>query len=74
MLRRSVVIPSAPTSGNRLLASEAPPWIDTMAMINKQMGSSAEDALAGVDADILMSLLFAFHSLGKTVEIWMRAV
>jgi hypothetical protein len=45
-----------------------------MAMINKQMGSSAEGALAGVDADILMSLLFAFHSLGKTVEIWMKAV
>lgn len=53
MKRRSVVMPSAPTIGNRLLANEAPLWIDTMAMINRQIGSSAEGALPEVGNDIL---------------------
>jgi hypothetical protein len=53
ILKRSVVMPSAPTSGNRLLAREAPLWMETIAMINRQIGSSVEDAFAVADEDIL---------------------
>lgn len=74
MKRRSVVMPSAPTIGNRLLANEAPLWIDTMAMINRQIGSSAEGALPEVGNDILNGFYAPFLSLEKTVETGMRAV
>ena len=37
--RRRAVVPSAPTSGNRFLASDAPLWIETMATSNKAMGT-----------------------------------
>ncbi|MNP81379.1 hypothetical protein D3C76_1797160 [compost metagenome] len=57
MLRRRVVMPSAPTSGNRLLANEAPLWIEIMAMISKHTGTSVEDALVVTDEDILSGLM-----------------
>src|SRR5690606_25203082 len=37
--RRRAVVPSAPTSGNRFLAREAPLWIETMATASRAMGT-----------------------------------
>jgi hypothetical protein len=36
-----------------------------MAIINKQIGTSVEDALAVADEDILKSLLWGSHYLGR---------
>ncbi|KPD33058.1 hypothetical protein AN404_09690 [Pediococcus acidilactici] len=39
-MRRSAVVPWAPTTGNMLLANEAPDWMEAMAISSKPMGNS----------------------------------
>lgn len=49
---RSAVVPSAPISGNRLLAKVAPIWIDTMAPSSAPIGKLVASAAAiGVDVN-----------------------
>ncbi|MNW05344.1 hypothetical protein D3C71_2015810 [compost metagenome] len=46
-IRRSVVVPWAPMSGNMLLANEAPDCIEAMAMSSRPIGKSVAARLRG---------------------------
>src|SRR5471032_885144 len=46
-IRRRVVVPWAPTMGNMLLASEAPDWMDAMAINSRPTGNNADARLRG---------------------------
>ncbi|GAA0406606.1 hypothetical protein GCM10008969_31460 [Pseudomonas veronii subsp. inensis] len=46
-IRRRAVVPCAPTTGNMLLAREAPDWTDAMAINNRPTGNNAEVRLRG---------------------------
>ena len=51
--RRSVVVPCAPTSGNRLLAKAAPTCTDTMAPSRAATGIGATARVDGLAVDVM---------------------
>jgi len=46
-IRRRVVVPCAPTIGYRLLGSEAPVWMEAMAIYSRPTGNNVDARLRG---------------------------
>ena len=44
-IKRRVVVPCAPTMGNMLFASDAPDWIEAMAIRSRPTGNSVDTRL-----------------------------